>query len=44
MEKNNISKESVFALNSERIASGSSELWKVIEKKFQNAVELGILT
>jgi len=42
-KKNNISKEKVFALNSERISSGSPELWQAMEKKLQKAVEAGIL-
>lgn len=42
-KKHNISKEKVFALNSERISSGSNALWKAIEKKLQSAVDLGML-
>lgn len=42
-KKNNVPKEKVFALNSERISSGSNELWEAIEQKLQKAVESGIL-
>lgn len=42
-KKNKIPKEKVFALNSERISSGSSQLWEVIEEKLQSAVRSGIL-
>lgn len=42
-EKNNISKEKVFALNSERISAGSIGLWSVLEEKLQKAVDSGIL-
>ena len=41
--KNNIPKEKVFALNSQRISSGSTELWAAMEEKLQQAVESGIL-
>lgn len=41
--KNSISKQTVFALNSERISSGSVELWEVMEEKLNKAVEAGIL-
>lgn len=41
-QKHNVPKEKVFDLNS-RIASGSSELWSVLESKLNTAVETGIL-
>jgi len=41
-QKHNVPKEKVFALNS-RIASGSNDLWSVIEAKLNTAVETGIL-
>jgi 5'-deoxynucleotidase YfbR-like HD superfamily hydrolase len=41
-QKYNVPKEKVFDLNS-RIASGSSDLWSVIEAKLNTAVETGIL-
>lgn len=42
-KKNNIPKEKVFALNRERISSGSTKLWEAIEHKLQSAVRSGIL-
>jgi len=42
-QKNNISKEKVFGLNSKRISTGSSDLWAAIELKLKQAVEDGIL-
>lgn len=42
-KKNNIPKEKVFALNSERISAGSRELWSAIEEKLNKAVDSGIL-
>jgi len=41
-QKHNVPKEKVFALNS-RIASGSNDLWSVIEAKLNTAVDTGIL-
>jgi 5'-deoxynucleotidase YfbR-like HD superfamily hydrolase len=41
-QKHNVPKEKVFSLNS-RIASGSNDLWSVIEAKLNTAVETGIL-
>ena len=42
-KKNKIPKEKVFALNSERISTGSSQLWDAMEEKLQSAVRSGIL-
>ena len=42
-QKNNISKDKVFDLNSKRISTGSSDLWAAIELKLKQAVEDGIL-
>jgi len=43
-KKNKIPKEKVFALNSERISTGSTQIWEVIEEKLQGAVRAGALT
>ncbi len=40
--KYNISKEQVFSVN-KRIATGSEELWEVLEQELEDAVEKGIL-
>jgi putative hydrolase of HD superfamily len=40
--KHNISKEQVFSVN-KRIAKGSEELWEVLEKELEGAVDKGIL-
>ena len=42
-KENKVSKEKVFALNSERISKGSQALWKAMDKKLNQAVESGIL-
>lgn len=42
-KKNNISKEKVFALNSQRISAGSNKLWYSIEEKLNQAVTSGAL-
>ncbi|WP_444942200.1 HD domain-containing protein [Microbulbifer sp. ZKSA004] len=42
-QKHNISKEQVFTVNSEKIASGSHKLWSTIEKKLHKAIESGAL-
>lgn len=42
-KKNNISKEKVFIFNSNRISSGSNELWLAIEARLNQAVDDGIL-
>ncbi len=42
-KKHNISKEKVFAFNSERISKGSNVLWLEIESRLNEAVEKGVL-
>lgn len=42
-KKNNISKEKVFALNSQTISAGSNKLWHSIEEKLNQAVAAGTL-
>lgn len=42
-KKNGISRDQVFALNSERISTGSTQLWEAMEEKLQSAVKSGIL-
>jgi len=42
-KKNKIPKEKVFALNRERISTGSSQLWEAVEEMLQSAVKTGIL-
>ncbi len=41
--ENSISKEQVFALNSERISAGSTQLWQAVEQKLQSSVKKGDL-
>lgn len=42
-KKHKISKETVFAFNSERISKGSNVLWQEIESRLNEAVEVGVL-
>ncbi|MCE9685043.1 HD domain-containing protein [Shewanella sp. AS16] len=42
-KKHNISKEKVFAFNSERISRGSNILWQEVESRLNEAVEKGVL-
>ncbi|WP_076589396.1 HD domain-containing protein [Vibrio ostreicida] len=43
-KKHKVTKEKVLALNGERIAAASPEIWAVVEAKLQQAIAEGVLT